>query len=254
MQKQDITRARTAQDLERRYGKSFAEAFDIATDARTAAEEAKQAAAGIDENLTQEEIFKRLTNNGEDQGLYLKNGKVYVNAQYILSGSFTSTAEVFLEPGLEEFEAIKAHILGTAIIPSDRIALYDFDNNGEVTITDALKCRQAMLGQISLAEWSGAVKSIVTVTLDASAATRAMKITGTNMWGREIEIYMGVDGANIGVLHGNLAVGGKFSVGGALLFDTNAINEPTLAIGTTGVPKTISWKDNGDGTFTLIGQ
>lgn len=261
MQKQDISRARTPQDLEHKYkfGESFAEAFGLANEAKSAAnqaqqaaEEAKSAAAGVDTKLTQEEIFNRLTNNGEDQGLYLKDGKVYVNAQYILSGSFTSKASVFLEPGLEEFETIKAHILGTATISNK--SKYDFNNDGDVTITDLLLCRKAMLGLSSLASWSGAVKSTVTVTLDASAATKAMKITGTNMWGRAVEIYMGVDGANIGVVPGNLAVGGKFSVGGAVQFETTANNEATMSVGTTGTPKKISWKDNGDGTFTLIGQ
>jgi hypothetical protein len=36
--------------------------------------------------LTQEEIFNRLTNNGEEQGLILYNGKLYVNAEYIQAG------------------------------------------------------------------------------------------------------------------------------------------------------------------------
>lgn len=38
-------------------------------------------------NLTQEIIFDTLTNNGEDQGIYLKDGKVYVNMTYARSGT-----------------------------------------------------------------------------------------------------------------------------------------------------------------------
>lgn len=44
----------------------------------------------IDESLTQEDIFNRLTNNGVEQGLYLYNGKVYLNASYIQSGTIAA--------------------------------------------------------------------------------------------------------------------------------------------------------------------
>ena len=35
--------------------------------------------------LNQEDIFNKLTNNGETQGIYLKDGKVYINGEYINS-------------------------------------------------------------------------------------------------------------------------------------------------------------------------
>lgn len=37
-------------------------------------------------DLTQEQIFNILTNNGQTQGIYLQNGKVYINASYIDTG------------------------------------------------------------------------------------------------------------------------------------------------------------------------
>lgn len=40
----------------------------------------------IDESLTQEAIFNRLTDGGEVQGLILYDGKVYLNASYLRSG------------------------------------------------------------------------------------------------------------------------------------------------------------------------
>lgn len=36
--------------------------------------------------LDQQEIFDRLTNNGQTQGLYLQNGKLYINASYVKAG------------------------------------------------------------------------------------------------------------------------------------------------------------------------
>ena len=41
----------------------------------------------IDDSLTQQEIFNRLTDNGAAQGLVLYNGQVYMNATYMRSGT-----------------------------------------------------------------------------------------------------------------------------------------------------------------------
>lgn len=44
----------------------------------------------VDQSLSQEEIFNRLTNNGQVQGLLLYNGRVYLNADYIRSGTISA--------------------------------------------------------------------------------------------------------------------------------------------------------------------
>ena len=85
MSKQDGYSPRTAADLERKYkfGQTFAKVYGLAEDARKAAEEAKTAFEGLDH----EEIFNRLTNNGEWQGIYRdEEGNVYINATYIKGG------------------------------------------------------------------------------------------------------------------------------------------------------------------------
>lgn len=41
--------------------------------------------------LTQEQIFNILTNNGQTQGIYLQNGKVYINGSYIKSKSISAS-------------------------------------------------------------------------------------------------------------------------------------------------------------------
>lgn len=52
---------------------------------------AKATAQGLlddfDKSLTQQSVFNRLTNNGTTQGIYLKNGKVYINATYMATGT-----------------------------------------------------------------------------------------------------------------------------------------------------------------------
>lgn len=48
---------------------------------------ANSAASTAVANQTQQSIFNKLTNNGQVQGIYLKNGKLYINATYIDTGS-----------------------------------------------------------------------------------------------------------------------------------------------------------------------
>jgi hypothetical protein len=43
-----------------------------------------------DSFLNQQEIFDTLTNNGEDQGIYLLNNKIYINADLIQTGTLNA--------------------------------------------------------------------------------------------------------------------------------------------------------------------
>lgn len=69
MSKQDIPAMRNVMDVERKYGKTFAETMGLASDAKETAEGAAQRAEDIDKNFT------------EEQGIYHKDGKWYVNAE-----------------------------------------------------------------------------------------------------------------------------------------------------------------------------
>lgn len=55
-------------------------------------EDAEGAVDQVDKMLTQKEIFNRLTNNGEAQGMYFdeSTGDLYINATYIVSGILAS--------------------------------------------------------------------------------------------------------------------------------------------------------------------
>ncbi len=210
--KMDGVHTRTPQQLEQKlnFGKSFAEVMGIATDARDAAEEAKKATENLDDNLTSEEIYNRLTNNGQLQGLYRDDdGNLYVNAEYIyaleelfakditMSGTFTHKAMVFLEPTKKEVETIQKHMIGTEFITPDRIALYDFNEDGAISSVDLARCQKAILGVDSLANWSGAVETEATITINMADPNKIIHITGTNMWGSEVDRYIGVNFTNI---------------------------------------------------------
>lgn len=54
-------------------------------------ESSEEGAIGaLKESMTQQQIFNTLTQNGQTQGVYLKNGKLYINASYIASGTLSA--------------------------------------------------------------------------------------------------------------------------------------------------------------------
>lgn len=50
-----------------------------------------QSTDDLDDSLTQQEVFNRLTNNGQTQGIYLSNNRLYINASYIATGIISDT-------------------------------------------------------------------------------------------------------------------------------------------------------------------
>lgn len=46
----------------------------------------KNAIDNYDTSLGQDEVFNKLTKGGAEQGIYIKDGKIYINAKYILAG------------------------------------------------------------------------------------------------------------------------------------------------------------------------
>ena len=51
-----------------------------------------QSTDNLDNSLTQREVFNRLTNDGQTQGVYLSNSKLYINASYIATGTISDAA------------------------------------------------------------------------------------------------------------------------------------------------------------------
>lgn len=84
----------------------------------------EQVETDIDDSLTQQEIFNRLTDNGAAQGLVLLNGQLYVNASYIRSGTLVLGGQNNQNGTLQVLDA-SGNVVGT------------WDNNG-VTILKGL--------------------------------------------------------------------------------------------------------------------
>ena len=223
--KQDSVYTRTPAQLEQKQGlgKRFAEVIKVATDARTVAEDAKRSAIELDKNLTSEEVFNRLTENGELQGLFRgEDGELYINAEFIravdklfandieMTGTFTQTASAFIEPTEYEWKCLMKHLWGGNVptdsgddysnvesIPSNMLWAYDFDEDGQLTENDANILLEIVQGDRSIEEFPFAEVSDVTVTLKPSNPTQFIKLSGFNMWGHSFTKYIGVNGTNI---------------------------------------------------------
>lgn len=75
------------------YSTAVKDYADVATGARHAIEQknASDYADGIlsayDEQMDQKEMFDRLTKGGTEQGIYMQNDRVYINASYMATGT-----------------------------------------------------------------------------------------------------------------------------------------------------------------------
>ena len=58
--------------------------------ANKTAHDAEQAVQDLNDSLDQLEIFNRLTHNGQTQGIYLQDNKIYINGEYIRAGTIST--------------------------------------------------------------------------------------------------------------------------------------------------------------------
>lgn len=229
---------------------------------------------------TQEDVFNKLFDNGNVQGFDIKGGTLYINgglakiinliANNIVAGVLQSkdgkTFYLDLDKGELKMQATEllviaegyvklpptrddcVDILSSAFFPDKYPPkdFYDLNKDGKIDEDDAYYALDMYKGKRSPSECEAIEPSKVTVTLDPSDTNAALKISGKNMWGTELSVSIGCAGSNIPLIIGNCCVSGIFSVGERAVI-------PSLSLSEDATPKNLSWKDNGDGTFTLIG-
>lgn len=93
-----------ADEAEAAANAALSDAKDYADDAAVAAVEAQ----------TQQDIFNILTNNGQDQGIYLQGGKIYINAEYLMAGQLS--ADKITLNGLFEVRGGKSSLTGASYL------------------------------------------------------------------------------------------------------------------------------------------
>jgi hypothetical protein len=192
----------------------------------------------------QKAIFDKLTNNGQMQGIYLQDGMIYINASYVKSGVIISEGKAYLPPTYDDVVKMSWSLTFPQTYPPQDF--YDLNGDGVFDVADVRLANEVYLGTASLTQCKSILQTPVTVQINPFDAERTVELTVVNMWGSYISMAVGVTGSQIPRINGDCNVSGVFSVG-----DTAIIQKLSASISDT--PKMVSWKDNGDGTFTLVG-
>ena len=197
---------------------------------------------------TQEDIFNKLTNNGLLQGLYMQDDNLYINASYIKSGKIVVEGATYLRPTYGDCVEMLRSVLFPDKYPQK--PFYDVDGNGVINKDDAILAVRVAKGEADVSTMVSLERSPVVVTINPSNPSETIKMVGVNMWGTEIVSVFGINQTRLPPVYGDLLVGKDFFVSGTANFNMLGLGE----FGQNQDAKTLSWKDNGDGTFTLIGK
>ena len=210
------------------------------------AETVKDLAQNIVNSQTQDDVFNKLTNNGKSKGIFMENGDLFINASYIKSGKIVSSGMAKLPPTHDD----AVYMLYSVFFPSQypQKDFFDVNGDGEITDADAVLAEEVASGKKDVSVLKSIVESEVTITINPFDFSEPIVISGTNMWGSEIKVSLGINGSNTPNINGNLSVEKSLYVGDAL-----SVNY--LQAGTFDTPpKEVYWEDNFDGTFTLKGR
>lgn len=158
----------------------------------------------LDQKLNMEEVFNRLTKNGELQGIFMEDGQLYVNAKYIkaleelfaknitMTGKFECTLKGYLPPTHDD----ALNMLGHLLFPDkDWYDVPEIDLNGDGIFNedDCTLAYNVADGIVAMEDCAGAEKSDVTICINMSSADKAICISGTNLWGTYVETHIGAN-------------------------------------------------------------
>lgn len=199
---------------------------------------ASQIAQETVNNQTSEDMFNRLTKNGEIQGFYVQDGKLIIN------GEFAKLINLVAE-------SIVAGILSSV----DGTMQIDLTNNkGAVYAKDKSHWFEISAGTIKQYQKDTNGVAFNTLTIDPGASFSVTEIKNPEGTGG-IAMYGVAGPTRLGGVGDTYVNGNTVNIG-----DGESVGVVAKAIAfyatqaLTIQGKTVSWKDNGDGTYTLIGE
>lgn len=122
---------------------SVSSAYEAAKAAYNKAAAAQGAVTALDDSLTQQEIFNRLTDGGAAQGVVLYNGQLYINASYINAGALNARYINFNAPA-DDFDIPDESDPDTLLEGQAVVDGWIVNESGSGSIV-ALRCRYAKL-------------------------------------------------------------------------------------------------------------
>jgi phage minor structural protein len=168
-----------------------------------------------------------------------------ISASIIKGGTMLSEGKAKLRPTREDcVDMLFSVTMPDAYPPKP---FYDLNGDGVFDRNDVVLALNVLYGESDVSECVSLEESTVTVIIEPSNSIETVKIYGTNMWGSDIVVSLGINSTKIPSISNDCSVGGVLSVRESAVI-------PQIAFSEGETPKTLSWKDNGDGTFTPIGQ
>lgn len=244
----------------------------IPTDWTPAPEDTAEEIQDAIDGQTQEDIFNKLTNNGQLQGLYMQGGKLYINATYLATGTITSTngaSKWDLNSGVIVFSNEKTYkyadytdddstrmrniILGT-VAPTDAdFEKFDIYKDGKITNTDRVLVQNMMNNKQNLTvKWeckfsSATPGKLISVTVTNMSTGKSYTIFELGNQNR-ISLQSGENLSNTGLLDYIYPVG-------SIYMSVNS-NNPGMVFGGSWVPwgtgRVPVGVDTGDRSFNTV--
>lgn len=198
---------------------------------------AAKADAAVD-GLDQQEIWNKLFAGGKVQGFEIKDGKLYINGEFAVITNLIASSIVF---------GVLSSADGTVKVDlSNNCVTIDGKRNGYKT--------QIKLSSSGLEGYGentqGKMEKVFSTLLGVGGLP-------SGLWNEAWEENTGL---SIGTAHGVLDIGTTEAVTqihGSGIELISAMLGTVVSVGLNGLGilgKGVSWKDNGDGTYTLIGQ
>ncbi len=246
MSKRDRQGVRTPAGLEQKY--NFEKRFDETMDA---ALEASESVKKLDVQLSQTEIFNRLTNNGRSQGVFIgDDGQIYINASYLTTGILKSldgtTFYLDLVNGVLKGRFAEFSISGKSV---DDIAGEKADNAQNEAEKYADKAAQ---------EKADNAQNEAEKYADKAAQDAVNSQTQTDIFNK---LTNGGNAQGIFYQNGQLYINASYLTAGVLKSSnstsfyldlaSNVLKGDFTELSVAG--RKVMWKENDDGTYSLIG-
>ena len=147
----------------------------------------------LDTSLDQLNVFNRLTNNGQTQGIYLQNGKVYINASYMKTGTLNAS-EVSVE-NLNASNIVSGILTGLEI--NNGSGTFHVDTSGNVTANSLSSTNATITGGSVNITSSGASVDRITLTYGQDKAGISPTLVYVSNTNNHRALNMSADGISL---------------------------------------------------------
>lgn len=117
-----------------------------------------------------------------------------------VNGTFKANGSAWISPVKEDLDLLRKFINGEITLTTAQKTAFDFDVNGKVDLFDFAICKSSILHDLDILSKYPSynpVNSNVNVTINPKNTKKIIEITATNSFGRNIDVFFGMDGIKV---------------------------------------------------------